>query len=135
MVWRSMLQRCYMQNESQKTYIGCSVVNEWHNFQNFAKWFELNWPKDGGLYELDKDIKVKGNKTYGPDFCLFVTKQENLSDKSVATTLMNGFTGEVFAFGSLKDAAKATGMSTAQVCRLRKERKGKCTSDGWFAIN
>lgn len=135
LVWRSMLQRCYMQSENQSSYIGCSVADDWHNFQNFAEWFDDNWPRDGKMYELDKDIKVKGNRIYGPETCLFVTKHENLSEKSVSTTLMNGVTGEIFTFDSIIGAAKATGMSAAQVCRLRKERKGKCTANGWFAIN
>ena len=40
--WVSMLQRCYsnITLERQPTYKGCVVVEEWHNFQNFAKWFE-----------------------------------------------------------------------------------------------
>lgn len=74
--WHNMLKRCYHKKtqETQPTYIGCSVCDEWHNFQVFAKWFDVNYVN--GLH-LDKDIKVKGNKIYSPDYCSFVTLSEN----------------------------------------------------------
>lgn len=77
--WSNMLQRCYSQKELERypTYIGCSVCNEWLSFQSFAEWYELNHPKDGGSYDLDKDLKVLGNKVYSPDTCLFVSQQVN----------------------------------------------------------
>ena len=65
-------------HKNNPTYKNCSVCEEWHNFQNFAKWFYDNYPNDDLKYELDKDIKVEGNKVYSPDTCLFVTKKENL---------------------------------------------------------
>ena len=75
-VWKSMLARCYNPKVQQKqpAYIGCTVVPEWHDFRCFEKWFELNY--SDGLH-LDKDIKWKGNRIYGPDTCLFVTPEEN----------------------------------------------------------
>lgn len=74
--WANMLERCYSPKLHQKypTYIGCTVVLEWHNFQNFAQWYEENHKP--GLH-LDKDIKIHGNRIYGPDTCLFVTQSEN----------------------------------------------------------
>lgn len=75
----SMFNRCYSEKyqEKQPTYIGCSVAPEWHNFQNFAKWFDINNLKCGINYQLDKDILVKGNKIYSPDTCCFVPKEIN----------------------------------------------------------
>jgi len=69
--WNSMLKRCYYERyqEKQPTYKGCSVDECWHNFQNFAKWYEENY-KEG--FQLDKDILVKGNKIYSPKTCCFV---------------------------------------------------------------
>lgn len=77
--WYGMLQRCYdaKYQERHPTYIGCSVCNEWLSFQSFAEWYELNHPKDGGSYHLDKDLKILGNKVYSPDTCLFVSQQVN----------------------------------------------------------
>lgn len=74
--WKSMLQRCYSQEELERkpTYKNKSVCPEWHNFQNFASWFEINC-REG--WELDKDLLVKGNTEYGPTTCCFVPTEVN----------------------------------------------------------
>ena len=43
--WQSMLKRCYSDeyHRKQPTYIGCSVIDEWLNFQVFAEWFDNNF--------------------------------------------------------------------------------------------
>lgn len=80
--WHHMLRRCYCNDYQKKypTYIGCEVASEWHNFQNFAGWFYENYPRDGEHYDLDKDIKIKGNKKYSPSTCIFATKKDNYSE-------------------------------------------------------
>ena len=78
--WRGMLRRCYYEShiKKHKTYRGCSVAKEWHNFQNFAKWFEENWkPWMDDNWQLDKDILVKENKIYSPETCCFVPREIN----------------------------------------------------------
>mgnify|MGYP000067771257 CR=1 FL=1 len=77
--WNCMFDRCYSRKfqERNPSYIGCTVCPEWHNFQSFAKWFDENHPKDGGRYELDKDLKVIGNRVYSPTACLFVSATVN----------------------------------------------------------
>lgn len=70
-----MLKRCYDKNWKQKhpTYKDCTVCDEWHNFQNFAQWYEENYYEiPGEIMQLDKDILIKGNKVYSPDTCCFV---------------------------------------------------------------
>ena len=68
-VWHDMLGRCYNKKYQEKkpTYIGCTVCEEWHNFQNFAKWYEENYYEvNNEEMALDKDILIKGNKIYSP---------------------------------------------------------------------
>ena len=80
-VWKKMLQRCYDPYELNKhqTYIDCYVCDEWHNFQNFCKWFEENYYEiPNKIMCLDKDILVKGNKIYSPETCIFVTNRINI---------------------------------------------------------
>ncbi|CAL9958547.1 HNH endonuclease [Vibrio phage D249] len=79
-VWRHMIRRCYDPATQRKhpTYVGCLVTEEWHSYQNFAKWYDDNNVMDG--LELDKDIKVPGNKLYSPETCMLVTKQQNLEE-------------------------------------------------------
>lgn len=77
-VWKSMIFRCYCKKAQVKSpsYIGCSVTKEWHNFQVFAKWFYQNHIEG---YQIDKDIKVEGNRVYSPDTCLFVSVADNVA--------------------------------------------------------
>lgn len=78
--WRGMLERCYDKKYQEKmpTYIGCSVADEWLNFQVFAQWFEDNYnPETMQGWHLDKDILVKGNKVYSSETCCFVPQEIN----------------------------------------------------------
>lgn len=78
--WLSMLKRCYNIEFQFKhsSYIGCSVHEDWHNFQNFAKWYDENYYSIGNeRIALDKDILVKGNKIYSPETCIFVPHNIN----------------------------------------------------------
>ena len=74
--WFNMMMRCYCEKlrHTVPTYKDCHVCDEWHNYQNFADWFDINYI-DG--MHLDKDIKIDGNKIYSPSTCKFVTQKEN----------------------------------------------------------
>ena len=76
-----MLERCYSKEKRYKnpTYEDCTVCKEWHNFQNFAKWYEENYYEiEGEKMCLDKDILVKGNKIYSPSTCILVPNRINV---------------------------------------------------------
>ena len=78
--WNGMLKRCYDEKEIKKhpTYRDCEVCEEWHNFQNFAKWYNENYYEiDGEIMCLDKDILFKNNKVYSPKTCIFVPERIN----------------------------------------------------------
>ena len=75
-VWNDMIRRCYSKKSLEKhpTYKGCSVHSDWKYFSNFKKWMEKqDWE---GKF-IDKDLLFPGNKVYGPDTCVFVTRQLN----------------------------------------------------------
>lgn len=76
--WNGMIGRCYssVSQKSNPSYKGCTVDIEWHNFQNFANWFEDNYKL--GL-ELDKDIKIAGNRIYSKTTCIMTTKSNNIA--------------------------------------------------------
>jgi len=80
--WQSMLQRCYDEAFIQKhpTYKGCTVVDLWHNFQNFAAWFEnkVNSIEGYDDFQIDKDLLEKGNKVYSPEKCCVLPREINL---------------------------------------------------------
>lgn len=78
-IWTSVLERCYSEIcwESNPTYKDVEVCKDWLDFQNFASWCEsqkfFNAKDDkGNLYQLDKDILVRGNRLYSPETCRFV---------------------------------------------------------------
>lgn len=75
-----MLKRCYYDKYKEKfsTYENCYVVDNWLNFQNFAKWHNDNFYRvDEERMELDKDILQKGNKIYSPETCIYVPYKIN----------------------------------------------------------
>jgi hypothetical protein len=81
-IWKAMLERCYNEKTKDKypAYYGiCTVCKEWHNYQNFAKWYHENYYSiQGEIVQIDKDILVKGNKTYSPETCTFVPQKINM---------------------------------------------------------
>lgn len=97
-MWCNMLKRCYCEKHHEKkpTYRGCTVCEEWHNFQNFAEWYEDQNTFEG--CQLDKDLKVKGNKLYSPEFCSIVSNDMNCSasGRGLKSTSTSGVTGVGF---------------------------------------
>lgn len=95
--WRNMLKRCYDESDRylHPSYKKCEVFKEWHNFQNFAAWYEENFYQVGNeRMHLDKDILYKGNKTYAPDRCIFVPQRISMifMTKTRKDNLPNGIT-------------------------------------------
>lgn len=80
--WTYMLERCYSEKLRYKhpTYDDCYVCDEWHNFQIFADWCEINYysTHDNKRMHIDKDILVKGNKIYSPEACMIVPQRINM---------------------------------------------------------
>ena len=74
--WRNMLARCYSKacHKANPTYSGCSVCVPWLTFSAFSSWMVCQTWR--GM-QLDKDLKVRGNKVYSPDLCLFLPKSLN----------------------------------------------------------
>lgn len=70
--WASMIHRCY--DKKEKTYMDCSVCNDWLLYSNFKKWHDTHYVVN---WELDKDILFKGNKIYSPQTCCFVPQEIN----------------------------------------------------------
>lgn len=74
-----MLQRCYDKKFLLKhpSYEDNYTCDFFHNFQNFAHWCQSAIGFMNKSWCLDKDIIVKGNKEYGPDYCSFVPYEIN----------------------------------------------------------
>lgn len=75
--WKDMMKRCYCPKFQEKhpTYIGCTVADEWHDFQVFAEWFENHEYSDCGFH-LDKDL-LTSSKVYGSHSCCLIPQELN----------------------------------------------------------
>jgi hypothetical protein len=97
--WRHMLKRCYSKTfqKERPMYIGCTVSEEWKYFSNFKRWVDEQPNRDWESCDLDKDILVCGNRVYGPETCVYVSKQinilfrnENVRDLPTGVYMKNG---------------------------------------------
>jgi len=88
-LWQNMLKRCYCEKDLKGYYGKATVSQRWLNFSNFLedlpslvnfKQWLAGQQKTGGKYNLDKDLKVKGNTCYCKEACMFVTEFENKSE-------------------------------------------------------
>lgn len=74
-VWGNVLMRCKIGGAAQTrnpTYIGCTMSENFKNFQFFAEWCQAQIGYGKPKYDIDKDILVQGNKEYHEDKCVFV---------------------------------------------------------------
>ena len=71
--WVNMLRRAYCKKFQEKhpTYIGTTICTQWLRFSVFSAWDKDNMVEG---FDLDKDLKVKGNKHYSPDTCLYLPR-------------------------------------------------------------
>lgn len=82
--WHGMVRRCYSKESLERypTYNGCTVCSEWLNFQTFADWFDNNKPNCDTRINVDKDIKLTGNRVYCPEYCSIVPQAENIKESN-----------------------------------------------------
>lgn len=80
--WSNMMKRCYSKTTRDKNtayYNIATVCEEWHNFQNFAKWFSENiYEYHEGRLHIDKDILGNDSKIYSPDTCVIIPQRINM---------------------------------------------------------
>lgn len=74
--WTSMLERVFSKKFHAKkpTYTSCTLDDSWKTFSVFRAWMETqSW--EGRV--LDKDLLSWDNKHYGPNTCLFISRELN----------------------------------------------------------
>lgn len=125
--WRRMLDRCYGLRSKlpNSNYSGCIVCDSWHNFQNFKKWHNDNYIEG---YQLDKDIKVDGNRVYSPGTCEFVSHKKNSEKASAKHYRFTSPIGENVEIYNLSDFCNTTGLTHCNMSMvhggLRMSHKG-----------
>ena len=116
LTWRNMLKRCYDEKNRTRypSYGDCTIDEKWHDFQDFADWFEDHDYSNMG-YQLDKDILHPKNKIYSPDKCCFVPRQLN--------TLIIG-----------SEAARGAYPQGVSYCKIKQKIKVQMKKDGVNSI-
>ena len=113
--WCAMICRVYRPTTERikRSYEDCSVDPRWHNFQNFAEWYQQQPYNNQSGYELDKDLILEGNKVYGPETCCLIPSVLNLAITFIKTNRL--------AIGVFKEGNKfvaETRMKSSLVRRL-----------------
>lgn len=130
-IWHNMFKRCY--GGDYPSYSDCTVCDEWHNFQVFAEWYNNNLPLDGNKYDLDKDIKVKGNRVYHPDFCLFVSPFINKASAHAKTCYMTSPSGEDIEIYNARKFCRENNLNYSNFNSVSLGNRSK--SQGWTKSN
>ena len=120
--WSAMLERCYDLKWQKRypTYIGCTTAIEWHDFQAFAEWFKFNYVE--GL-QLDKDIILDGNKVYGPQFCKFVSHDENTEKARAKRYRIINPIGECLEVYNLRGFCRENGLSYSAMLKVSRGKQ------------
>lgn len=84
--WKNMLTRCTTAEQTRRpSYSGTQVDPAWLSFTAFREWsVRQHWE---GRH-LDKDLR--GYKLYGPDTCLYITREINLFFTSSVSSRTHG---------------------------------------------
>lgn len=135
--WSSMLYRCYSEKYQNlyPSYIGCTVCEEWHCFQNFAEWYESNRPNSSQDFHLDKDSLIAGNKIYSPQTVTFISPSKNMSlagKRSAKPYSFRSPDGIVFSGVSTKEFSEQNGLDQGAMQRVL---SGKASHHkGWTKV-
>lgn len=152
--WTCMIRRCYDEKlkERYSAYYGdCFVCEEWHNFQNFAKWWNENIYRVGAeRMHLDKDILFDGNRMYSPNTCVISPQRINMlfMKKPNKYNLPNGikpsskgryeskYNGKYLGvFDSIEDAIMAHDMAKSEaLIQIANEYKDKIPNNLYEAL-
>ncbi len=126
--WQGMLERCYCPKYQSRrpSYIGCTVTPEWHNFQNFGDWFDVNHIKG---FQLDKDIKIKGNKVYSPEACQYVSGKDNSTKAQAKNFTLISPTGKTVKIYNLKKFCLDNNLHRGNMSSVASGRRK--SSQGW----
>lgn len=115
--WQSMLMRCYSDKFQAKhpTYTGCSVCDEWLTFSSFRRWMiAQNWQGK----QLDKDIRVNGNKVYSPETCCFVTHADNMIEAKAKHYVFISPLGETVDVYNLRQFCRDNELHQGLMCAV-----------------
>lgn len=131
--WHNMLIRSYCAAYQVKhpTYKDCYVCSEWLNYQRFAKWYILNYPTNDGVYHLDKDILISGNKVYSPATCIFVRPSCNFEKAHAKSYTFKSPKSDVVKIYNLKKFCIDNRLDSPSMIKVNSGQRK--THKGWLS--
>lgn len=78
--WENMVERCREGGAYQKsrpTYMGCTLSEDFKNFQMFADWHVAQIGYKLLNYHIDKDLLFSGNRIYSSATCVLIPRELN----------------------------------------------------------
>lgn len=78
LTWSNMRNRCKNDGIVYPSYAGCSMSENFKDFQFFAEWHQHQIGYALPNYDIDKDILIPGNKVYSETTCVKVPHYLNM---------------------------------------------------------
>lgn len=80
-LWSGMLCRCHSSKlkSRQPSYEKCQTSNNFNSYTYFHEWCHEQAGFNDSSFHLDKDLLIRGNKTYSEDTCVFIPHEINLA--------------------------------------------------------
>lgn len=130
-MWKGILERCYSEKYHKRfpSYIGCSICEEWKNFQVFSAWLDDNLPNTKDRWEIDKDIKIDGNRIYSPDACSVVSSQDNNEKCRAKHWTLESPDGEIVNIYNLSRFCRDNGINYSNLHAVAMGKRLTCS--GW----
>jgi hypothetical protein len=121
--WMGMIQGCYDEKymEMQSTHKGYSVVEEWHNYQNYAEWYYDNLPDDGKEYRVSRMDAIYGDKIFSPESCCLVPVGRKQKFPKQKIHKFKSPDGEVFEVTNVLKFCKEHGLHNGAMGYVSKE--------------
>jgi len=126
--WYAMIERCYNLNAiNYKSYgaKGVFVSERWLCFENYFNdifnlqgFDEIKYLK--GEIQLDKDLKILGNKEYSLEKCIFVDKNINLNNQPTKMKKMIAISPDKkkYEFNNINQFAKQFNLTARSIGKV-----------------
>lgn len=158
-LWVDMLQRCYGDSITLKSYADCYVSKDWMKCSKFYEDIRgySNYEMLHKGWQLDKDLLVKGNRVYSKDTCCIVphainsaltkckVREGNLptgvrklknSDKYTAQVQFKGKAKYLGSFATIDDAFMAYKVAKQRALKeLAEIYKNGLTTKSYLALS
>lgn len=140
-VLRGVRTRCNSTTSKHyKSYgaLGVTICKEWGTINGFINSVDKvdGWDEElflQGELHLDKDLKIKGNKVYSPETCMFVKREVNTKFRPNASRDITGLSpdNELHEFSNYSEFGKIHGLDKGNISTCLREGT---SIKGWFFV-